>query len=300
MSGPDVGIADLLPIIECGRRCAVSAQSQRDLQKCASKYSDLFPGNPFDPTLLGGIADAHAFCAPWLTAEQLRMANRISLWAFGLDWEIDYLAKSRSDVDAVVTRCLDVDDGGQPGAGDCLGRFLAELRSELAAAPAFASLGQVWRDQLERTLDAMAREWDWKAAYTADGDSALPSFEQYLANADNLGFSLVYVAHWICTGEAGAGHVDELMAASWEVQRAMRLINDLGTYKRDLQWGDLNVLMLGVTQQDVMERIALHAARCQELLAPLRAGQAALATYLERMVGFNMGFHPVTDYWGTL
>ncbi len=279
---------------ECGAICAVAGQSQRDMRAWAAAYPGLFSAKPFDAALYSTLSLAMAFSGPWYTAEQLRMANKVCLWAFGLDWLVDYVASSPREVDDIVRRCLEV-AAGAPPSGDDLTRMLADIRDELAAAPAFPVLGALWREELRRMLEAMLKEARWKAA------KVTPTFEEYLGNADNLGFSFAFASHWLYTAgpgpAAGPGPVTE---ASRAVQRVIRLLNDLGTYERDVTWGDLNALLLGVGRPQVEGRVAELAALSRELIVPLRAGAPELAGYLERQMDFCAGFYRVTDYWGAL
>ncbi|MFI0795140.1 terpene synthase [Micromonospora rubida] len=298
-ASPSILLPDQLSAAaEQGRICALAAKGQRDLQRQAARYPDLFTGPPFDGALFSNIALAIAFGAPWCTAEQLRLANRAVLWGFALDWQIDYLAKSRADVDRVVAGALAVADGAPPDADDPLGRLLAELRDELAGVPAFAELGDAWRAAVRRTVTAMAREWDWKTARKRDG-APLPGFAEYLDNADNLACTVVNVAHWIWTGDAETHRrLDRLVTVSDEVQRVLRLVNDLATYERDLQWGDLNALLLVADRAEVDQRIVELVERCTELLPPLAGGCPLQAAYLSRQIGFSSGFYRSTDFWG--
>ncbi|GAA5182660.1 hypothetical protein GCM10023322_20070 [Rugosimonospora acidiphila] len=277
---------------QLGRIGAVAGQSQRDLRDCAAAYPRLFPAKPFEPAVFGTIAMANACCAPWLDASGLRVTNRAALWAFGVDRLIDHVARSRAEVDDVVRRCREVASGGAPAPDDALAGLLAELRDRLVAAPAHPDLLAIWRGELDLMLTAMAREWDWKDS------GASPTLDEYLANADNLGFSFVFAAHWATNAPDGRpGHVETLRAAAGAVQNAIRLINDLGSYDRDVRWGDLNVLMLGVSRDAVSRRIVEFADECDALLRGLPPEQAGLAGYLSRQVRFNMGFYPVSDYW---
>ncbi|WP_051864453.1 terpene synthase family protein [Streptosporangium roseum] len=280
---------------ECGAICAGAGRSQRDMREWAEAYPGLFSAKPFDAALYSTLSLAMAFSGPWFTAEQLRMANKVSLWAFGLDWLVDYVAASRQEVEEIARRCADVAAGAAPVPGDDLTRMLAGIRDELASSPAFPDLGPVWLDELRRMLEGMLVEWRWKS------DKARPSFEEYLGNADNLGFSFVFAAHWIhVTGHGPVADVDRMREAGWAVQRVIRLLNDLGTYERDLAWGDLNALLLGGGRAEVEGRIAELAARSRELISPLRAAHPELAGYMERQMDFCAGFYQVGDYWGTL
>ncbi|MER5623352.1 terpene synthase family protein [Streptosporangium sp. NPDC002544] len=292
----DPGIRpEAMEAMAAGTICARAGRSQREMREWAETYPGLFSAKPFDAALYSTLSLAMAFGGPWFTAERLRMANKTSLWAFGLDWLVDYVATSPAEVADIARRCLDVAAGGPPVPGDDLTRMLAGIRDELASSPAFPELGPIWRDELERMLDGMLAEWRWK------NDKVTPTFEEYLGNADNLGFSFVFAAHWIhVTGQGSVADVGPLREAGWAVQRVIRLLNDLGTYERDVAWGDLNVLLLDIGRAEVERRIAELAARSRELVAPLREAHPELAGYMERQMDFCAGFYQVGDYWGAL
>ncbi|GIJ27703.1 hypothetical protein Vqi01_28650 [Micromonospora qiuiae] len=290
---PGAGDDQLTVAAEQGRICALATQGQRDLARLAASYPDLFPPKPFDAALFGNVAMAIAFGAPWCDAAQLRITNRAVLWGFAVDWLIDHEARSRDEIDRLAARCLAVADGAPPEAGDALGGFLAELRDELAVVPAFARHRDRWREEIRTVLDAMAREWDWK-----QHPDRLPDFEDYLDNAANLACTVVNAVHWIHTDDpATLAHLDALLAASDQVQRILRLVNDLGTYERDLRWGDLNALLL-VPRADVEQRIAELVTEARKMLEPLRDSCPVQADYLARQIGFSSGFYRLTDFWG--
>ncbi|MFJ2032021.1 terpene synthase family protein [Streptosporangium sp. NPDC087985] len=273
----------------------MAGQSQRDMRDWAAAYPDLFSAKPFDAALYSTLSLAMAFSGPWFTAEQLRMANKVCLWAFGLDWLVDYVATSRSEVDNIARRCLEVAEGAPPVPGDDLTRLLADIRDELTVSPVFPVIGPIWREELWRMLEAMLLEWRWK------DKKITPSFEEYLGNADNLGFSFAFTAHWLHTTAPHAiADLDQVQKAASAVQQVIRLLNDLGTYERDVLWGDLNALLLGVSRVEVERRVAELAVRSRELIAPLRPGHPELAGYLERQMDFCAGFYRVADYWGAL
>jgi len=297
--------AELATATEQGRICALAAGGQRDLQRCVAAHRELFSGRPFDAALFSNVALATAFGAPWCTTEQLRIANRTALWVFAADWLIDYRATARGEIDVLVERCLAVADGARPSEDDQLGRFLAEIRDELAAAPAFTARRPAWREELRRMLMAMAQEWTWKAVRAdttaADPTVGSPTFAEYLDNADNFGSSWVNVSHWLFLGDQDSlDHLAELTVASRAVQRVLRLVNDLATHRRDLDWGDLSALVLGVDRDEVTRRIAMLVKHCRELLRPLEDVCPQEARYLARQIGFSTGFYRLTDFWGSL
>ena len=293
-------------VAEQGRICALATHCARDLQDRAAAHPELFSAKPFDATLFNAVSLANAFGSPDDPHTALRIANRTSLWIFALDWLIDYRAKKREDVEALVARCTAaVTDGtpdgdGQDGEGSALARFLVEIRDLLATAPAFAAHRDVWLDELRRMLEAMALEWEWKASRAETG-AWTPTLDDYLANADNFGSTFVNAGHWIFTsGPAALDHLDPLLEASREVQRVLRLLNDLATYKRDVTWGDLNAMLLDADEATVKERIGRLVENCRKLLRPLRDPCPREAVYLERQIGYSVGFYGGADYWGDL
>jgi hypothetical protein len=298
--------------LDAGRICAVATVGARDLQHRVASHPDLFPAGPFDPTLCAAVALANAFSAPWLDAAGLRAANRSALWAFGVDRLVDVAATSRRQVTAMGARCRAVargaaaSDGVGVGAGDRdlrdegpgglggvgLGAFLAEIRDDLRSAPGYARLAPTWRRELSRMLAAMAREFGWRQG------GARPSVAEYLDNADNLGLTFVFASHLVHTaGRVTGSDVIALVAAARAAQRAVRLVNDLATYERDLATGDLNVLRLGVTRREVERLLGALVARCREDLGRFGDTHPYPAEYLRRQVEFNLGFHPLVDYW---
>ncbi|MFD0904119.1 terpene synthase family protein [Actinomadura sediminis] len=284
-----------------GTVMAQAVKCARDLARCADEHPDLFDAKPIDETLFNAVACANAFGSPWLAADGLQIAARTSLWIFGLDWLVDHVATSRAEVEDVNRRCLAVAAGGDPVPGDGLTRFLAEIRDEVAAAPAFERLRGDWLAQLGRLLDCGAREWAWKAARSSGGAPSGPTFEEYLDNADNYGSAWVNISHWTVHADRGVlRHIGELQVVSREVQKILRLLNDLATYERDVTWGDLNAQMLGADRDRITARIGELVDRCRELTRPLRADCPEAVAYLERQIGFSTGFYEMSDYWGSL
>ncbi|MDH2424672.1 terpene synthase family protein [Sphaerisporangium sp. TRM90804] len=283
------------PAVQSGVICATAGRSQREMRRWAAAYPGLFAAKPFDEALYGTVALAMAFSGPWLTADRLAVANKATLWAFALDWLVDYAGGSPAEMRGLRERCAAVAAGAEPAPGDELALMLADIRRDLAPAPAFAELERVWLEELGRTLDAMIREWEWKASGTT------PTVEEYLANADNHAFCFVFTCHWISVAEPGAAAgLDRVREASRAVQRVMRLLNDVSSYDRDVSWGDVNVLLLGTTREEVTRRVGALAAEARGLLAELRSGHPETADYMERQMDFCAGFYQAGEYWGRL
>ncbi len=140
-----------------------------------------------------------------------------------------------------------------------------------------------------------------RKAARAETGSWPPTFEDYLRNADNFGSTFVNAGHWIFTSEPGVlAHLAPLLEASREVQQVLRLLNDLATYKRDVTWGDLNAMLLDADRATVRKRIGELVDHCRTLLRPLHDSCPREAVYLERQIGYSMGFYGGADYWGEL
>ncbi|MCT9933261.1 terpene synthase family protein [Planotetraspora sp. A-T 1434] len=276
-----------------GRICGISLQCWQDVQRIAAKYPQLFPAKPFDPGFFAMLSLVNAFCSPEGTADQIRSVTRVCLWVYAADWQVDYVAKSRDEVEGIARECLSIGFGSDAP----LVRFLAEIYDDLATVPEFGPIEPIWRRQLEKFLTAMVKEWEWRSA----GPEALPTFEEYLENSDSVGASFVNISHWIFTRDSRTlGHLDELMAVGITVQRALRLLNDFAGYERELAWGDINALLLDLSPAEVRERLDVLIKNCLALVQSLKGLCPDAASYLERQIGFNAGFYGVADYWGQL
>ena len=298
-----VAIGDALTVMEQARVCAKTVSLERDLHEVVTRHHDLFAARPLDAALVSSIAMSVAFTAPEYAGDQLRLTARTVLWVFAADWQFDHLAQTDDDVQVLVASCIAAangnpcDDDGHP-----LALLLAEIRDELVSAPAFEAMGPMWRNEIERMVTAMAQEWRWTIAFQAPPDlrRVAPTLDEYVANADNAGGVLVSVTHWTQLGDQNClDHVDDLRAASREVQRAIRLINDLATYERDLRWGDLNALML-VSKTEVTARLNAVIESCHDLIEPLETTCPRQAVFLRRQLSFTAGFYQVSDFWGSL
>ncbi|GII94839.1 terpene synthase family protein [Sinosporangium siamense] len=285
---------------EVGRICATAGKIQRSLLKCTAAYPRLYEQPMFDAGLHSILASASALGAPSLDADRLMLANKAAVWLFGLDWRVDQQAGSADEVTDIVRRCRRTAAGSTRAEGDDLTRFLADIRDELAASPTFELLREAWLEALDRLLSAMRTEWMWRTAHTQNG-TRLPSLPQYLDNSDNTGFVFVIVSHWISTCEPPSpALIPRVLDVADAVQRVIRLLNDQGTYERELLSGDLNALILD-SRDAVAEALAHHTDKARDLLTALRQDHqdhADLANYMERQMEFTTGFYQLTDFWG--
>ncbi|MFC7586675.1 hypothetical protein ACFQYP_25260 [Nonomuraea antimicrobica] len=181
--------------------------------------------------------------------------------------------------------------GGGAAPRSAVTRFLADLRDELGTVKEFGDLQRIWLDQLAAMLAGMARAWVWRDT------RALPSLAGYVGNADCRGSSFVDLSHWIYTADDWSrAHLAELRGVSRQVQRYLHLLGDVASYRRDMSWGDLNVLALGVERAEVTGTMAELAREAETLIEPVRLHSPRTASYLRRQMGFHAGFTGVPGY----
>src|SRR5690606_6921421 len=190
-------------------------------------------------------------------------------------------------------RCRAVANGAPATPDDLLTAALADLRGQLSHEPAFGSLAGLWQREVARTVASMAREWRWRRK------GYLPTIDEYLSNADNLAFCFIFASHLIAlANEAAEADAHRLMTAARATQRTIRIINDLGTYRRDLATGDLNVLALAPSRRSVDRLLTSLVSASRSRFTHLRTSHPGLIEYLDRHIDFNLGFYSITDYWG--
>ncbi|MGN9844121.1 terpene synthase family protein [Nonomuraea sp. H19] len=273
---------------ELGKTCALAAECGRDLRRCAQMYGGLFPLAAFDAELYSTLTLSMAFSAPWAGADRLKVVNRTALWVLAVDRLVDHTATTREQVNRLTRECLSVADGAVPRSA--VTRFLADLRDELATVKEFGDLRWLWRDQLARMLAGMTRAWVWRDI------RAVPTLARYLDNADGRGSCFVDLSHLIYTGDDWSkARLEELREVSSQVQRYLHLLGDVASYRRDISWGDLNILALGVSRAEVTDTMAVLAHEAARQIEPVREHSPRTAAYLRRRIGFNAGFNGFSD-----
>ncbi|TDD13617.1 terpene synthase family protein [Nonomuraea diastatica] len=281
--------------LSSGGLSARAAECARDLRRTAACHPELFDTGDFADTP-GQVANMMVYGTPRHGPNVLRSPSQLALWIFPLDAAIDRDATQRSQVRAIVEACKDVIAGDDPHTP--LARLLADIRDDLAHAPAFGHLGPVWRTESAAMLDAMAREWEWKTA--ARQAAAAPTLEEYLGNAANFGSTCVGVCRLISTDEPEATreHLPAIIDAANATQRVMRLVNDLRTFERDCQWTDLNARMLGLDEHALLELITEERQACDLVLDRLAQSCPGVAGDLRHQMMTTWGFYlNGSDFW---
>ncbi|WP_043625475.1 terpene synthase family protein [Nonomuraea candida] len=273
---------------ELGRTCALAAECGRDLRLCAQMYTGLFPATAFGADLFGALTLTTAFSAPWARADRLKVGNRAALWVLAVERLVERAVTSREQVDRLARECVSVAEGAVPRTAAT--RFLADLRDELDTVREFEDLREIWLDQLAATLEGMATAWVWRDTH------ASPTLSRYVGNADSRGSCFVDLSHWIYSADDWTkAHLGELRAVSRQVQRYLHLLGDVASYRRDMSWGDLNVLGLGVERAEVTATMEALAREAVSLIDPVREHSPRTAVYLHRQLGFSAGFAGISD-----
>jgi hypothetical protein len=270
--------------------CARFLRTHGELKAWAAGYGDLLPGSLLEPLCL-----MHVFHAPWQSAAELRLHNRMAAWLFALDNHAEEAA-TQADLDRLAERCRRVLDGGEPEPADAFGRCLRDIRAELRTLPLWPALGARWRGLLLDTLTAMRTERLLR--HRMDTGGGAPTVEEYLANCDNAEVRIAYFTYWLSMdGTALLDHPDVLMPALWEAQVATRWANDFrSAHRASDEPTALNARLLGIEPAESLRRAHEAAERCHRLLEPLLAASVPEAVVLDRMARAVVGFYGTSDY----
>jgi hypothetical protein len=263
---------------------ATTVQVTRSLQRWAARFPAVV-----DPDLVLPVALTHTFCCPWLKARELLAGCRAALWVFHID---DIVEKVPLD----MPRLLDIAAGAAPDPGTPTEVVLSELRDELAGQPLFDTVGDLWRATLNGLLKGLM--WERNTALTLAAGGPEPSVAEYLRYAVTIGSAFTRSTIWLASENADIlPQLEVLTAGLSEAVVAVRLANDLVSYKRELtEPASLNILMLqGIDEPWVHREIQQCRARCAEILAPVIQESNAAAGVL-RLIDYTTTFYLSTDY----
>ncbi|SDG51259.1 Terpene synthase family, metal binding domain [Lentzea fradiae] len=205
---------------------------------------------------LGGVSDQYrglswtvavtlAAITPELSAAELVPVVKLSCWTLVFDDVFDNHHLSIAEHHTRMRRYLDFLAGAEVDAADPVARALADCRDELRSVPLFAELEPEWRSALEATMRAMMVECEWRHAHDAD-PQALPSFEDYLANAVEAIDSrpVTWAALTVIGDRSVLEQMDFLHGLSATLARCIRLANDLRTHVKEAGEGTINSVLV--------------------------------------------------------
>ncbi|HEV2636329.1 MAG TPA: hypothetical protein VGX23_14350 [Actinocrinis sp.] len=263
---------------------ATTLKVARSLQKWAAPIPTVV-----NLDLVLPVALTHTFCCPWLEPRELLAGCQAALWVFHID---DLVEQAPLD----VPRLLDIAAGAAPDPGAPTETVLGELRDELTRKPLFDAMSDLWIGTLDRLLTALM--WERDAALALAAGSPAPSVAEYLDYAFTIGSAFIRSTIWLASENTELlPKIEMLTAAMAEAVVAVRLANDLATYKRELgEPASLNILMLkDVDEPWVHGEIRQRRARCTEILAPV-IQESNAATGVLRLIDYTTTFYLDTDY----
>ncbi|MEV6235674.1 terpene synthase family protein [Lentzea sp. NPDC051838] len=261
------------------------------VQEWTKRRGDLLNVQRYGPTCM-----TMALAAPWAPAADLDVVCRQALLLWAVDDELEAVAdeaRFRARL-AEFTSAI----SGEPYRPDPLNDALAELRADLVARPLFGELGQWWTDTM---IDGWVAGFDeWRISREMAAGAPAPGYEDYLKiGTRSILKTPMQLAMLMVTEQASLhSHRNRLNAAIDEANIAVRLVNDYASYERERRSGDLNVMMLGLTEDQVRQEIHASVDRFREHLGPLLAEPNPLraAVTLWRYLQTPVSFYLRIDY----
>lgn len=216
-----------------------------------------------------------AAAAPFCSVEALLSTARTSLWVFTLD---DWFDEERAPEVELRRNGRDfwaIARGRQPVGQkhNCLAPLLTELRADLSGYPLFDVLADEWTAALGGTVDAMMREYEWRAAYRHPDarSTATPTYGDYLrVGRYSIGGPVhMWTAMITINDPSIPDHLDHLRAMEELASTCIRLANDLRSYDKEILEGNVNAPVI----------------LSRELMADGMTAEAALASAEKRVRG---------------
>jgi hypothetical protein len=212
------------------------------LVRWAARYPTVRTARVFSVALLTSTA------APSLCPINTFVSARLILWIFGVDDLVDQRVVSLAELDWQMQNWYRI-AGGDVVRGDEqdeLGRMLIEIKRDLHMYPLFESLHEHWAAELRRLLEGLAAGYRMAIAYAAHGPSALPSLEKYVQlGLHSIGVPLWSWAVWAVIDDPSIQeYLGPIVRATEHAAAAVRLYNDLRTYQRELNEGNINSVLI--------------------------------------------------------
>lgn len=171
----------------------------------------------------------------------------LGLFVFVVDDRFDeQLDPAKPDLGRALARHLESLLDSPAPSDDGVAQFLSTIDARFRRRPGYAAFSAIYRENLVGMLDGMADEFE-------RGRRGADDLEAYLDVATrSLGLGWVLSGILVLTGEAGlARHPRELSAILGIASTAVRVANDLRSYRRELMEGKTTALLLAARQFDI-------------------------------------------------
>ena len=268
---------------------------------------------------------AFATAAPRLPPANYLPLSKMTLWIFGVDDVTDERLVTLADIQCKAQKWYSIAKHGLSSReaiadGDELTAILVEIRQELSKSPLFEPLRKQWASSLRDVLEGILREYQYGLDYTADRASVLPSLDEYVHYGRcSIGVPLWGLTVLIILGDPSAR--ENFKSASEAIRyagAAIRLYNDLKSFDREIQEGNINSIViidaglraqkdrrateagvLSEAKQYVLRLADSYAQKCYNLTGRLQAGSRQFQEAVARTVAFHAYFYHEHDYHST-
>lgn len=280
---------------KCAPIALLALELLADLRAWAAEYPQILRAVPME-----ALAISAATISPWRSGDQLRLPARMYAWAYALDDHVEQNVQSLGELDDLFGRCNAVVAGGQDD-GHPLLAALSGWQSALARYPLYPQLAGLWA---ERFAEALAGErYDWVAGRARDDGNGPSDPEEYLRYAASCNTWITHFPRWATSSRSDLlDSVPVLDSAMLEIEVAVRLANDLATFRREqAEPGQNNILMYDTTPQWVRGELARRSETARRLLNPLADSRFPPATEVLRLLDWSVTFYSGGDLrgWGS-
>ena len=296
---------------------AIAVQVEADLHVWAARWP------VFSPARFPAVAHTTAVHLPELSHAARALAALVSLWIIAFDEIVDEDRLTSSQLADMRERCRTIitrPDASPTVQADPLCASLQEIVHRLSQRSTFAALATAWQEAFLDMLEAIVEHRRLAGGRVQGGSAAttlgVPSFAAVLAlTTRSIGVSCYLISSWILYEEpALILRREALLRSAAAASQAIRLANDLQTWKRDAAEGNVNTLAALQWElaaaapglpADHCRALALHMLR-QQLVAALARTRTQLhhsampnssvERDMERLVAFVTQLYARSDY----
>jgi hypothetical protein len=281
---------------QCAPIAVLALEILADLRAWAVEYPQVLRAVPME-----ALAISTATISPWRSAGELRLPARMYVWAYALDDHVEQNVRSLAELDDLFGRCNAIIQDGDQDDGHPLLASLSGWQSALARYPLYQGLAGLWADRFAEAL--RGERYDWAAGRARDHGEGPSDIEEYLSHAASSNAWITHFPRWVTSGRGDLlDCLTVLDSVLEEIEVAIRLANDLATFRRErIQPGQNNILMYETSPHWVQGELARHAQAARQLLGPLTADGFPPAVELLRLLDWSISFYDLADFrgWGS-
>lgn len=294
----------------------LARETQVDLERWASLYPS------FDPTEFTGVALTTAVHLPDWSRDKRLLAALVSAWILMFDGMVDEGRMSQSEQQSCIVgyKAIIRDDTALPlRLNDDLSLAILDIRQRMAVNPSFAALWRHWRWSFNQMVDAIV--WQRHAGQvqgwvTEPAVMSMPSYDALMGRAlHSIGVPFYLATCFILYKDpAIEERLPILIEIGEECARAIRLANDLRTWRREEDEQTINTVVV-VRQEILRENPEIGSAECHDqaiqvlkerelasiarthtLLASSPVSSSPVEAGIGRLVNHVTGYYALQDY----